>query len=143
MKSILIIDDDVTFCLMLKTLLGKNNYKVTSVFSPVEAKRVIKDNYFDVVLTDMRMPEISGLELISPIKKQFPQTQIILMTSYADITTAIKSIKQGAFDYISKPLNPDELLSLIGEALRNGEQDIRNLKPAVDISQDYFEGISR
>jgi two-component system response regulator HydG len=144
MASILIIDDDVTFCLMLKTLLEKNKYYVTSVFSPVEAKRVIRENYFDIVLTDMRMPEITGLELIAPIKSHSQQTQIILMTSYADITTAIKSIKQGAFDYISKPLNPDELLNLIKEALQAEELNKnRNNKLPLDISDDFFEGISK
>lgn len=141
MTSVLIIDDDVTFCLMLKTLLEKNSYRVTGVFSPVEARKLIKDNRFDIVLTDMRMPEISGLDLIEPIKKQMPESQIILMTSYADVTTAIKSIKQGAFDYISKPVNPEELLNLISEAVRIGatreisQRDARN--------DDFIEGVSR
>ena len=117
MASVLIIDDDVTFCLMLKTLLEKNNYLVSSVFSPIEAQKKIKEKFFDVVLTDMRMPDMNGLELISLIREQSPQTQIIMMTGYADITTAIKSIKQGAFNYIPKPLNPDEVLNNIAEAL--------------------------
>jgi two-component system response regulator HydG len=125
---------------MLKTLLEKNNYQVTSIFSPVEAKRIIREKNFDVVLSDMRMPDISGLDLIGPIKKQNQQTQIILMTSYADITTAIKSIKQGAYDYISKPLNPDELLKLIGEALKNKKD---NTKIPVEIADDFIEGISK
>lgn len=141
MTNILIIDDDVTFGLMLKTLLEKNKYSVTSVFSPVEAKKIITDHKFEIVLTDMRMPEISGLDLIGPIKKLSPDTQIILMTSYADVATAIKSIKLGAFDYISKPVNPDELLSLINEAEKhaggkNGTPDLKK------ISEDYLEGVS-
>jgi two-component system, NtrC family, response regulator HydG len=142
MATILIIDDDVTFCLMLKTLLEKNNYDVTSVFSPIEARRIIKEKHFDVVLSDMRMPEMSGLELILPIKKEWQQTQIILMTSYADITTAIKSIKQGAFDYISKPLNPDELLSLIKEALKIAGQGT-NQQKSQQHDDDYIEGVSK
>jgi two-component system response regulator HydG len=128
---------------MLKTLLEKNNYKVNSVFSPVEAKKIIKDHQFEVVLTDMRMPEISGLELIGPIKKQLPDSQIILMTSYADVTTAIKSIKQGAFDYISKPVNPDELLNLIKEAEKNiGISREASVKRSVD-ADEFFEGVSK
>jgi two-component system response regulator HydG len=141
MATILIIDDDVTFCLMLKTLLEKNNYDVTSVFSPIEARRIIKEKHFDVVLSDMRMPEMSGLELILPIKKAMQQSQIILMTSYAEITTAIKSIKQGAFDYISKPLNPDELLTLIKEALKSTGQG-PNVQKSLQHDDDYIEGIS-
>jgi two-component system response regulator HydG len=143
MTSILIIDDDVTFGLMLKTLLEKNNYQVTSVFSPIEAKKIIKDNPFDIILTDMRMPEISGLELIGPIKKQLPDSQIILMTSYADVTTAIKSIKQGAFDYISKPVNPDELLNLIKEAVRNKSTGKEISQRRSLNAEVYFEGLSQ
>jgi len=143
MANILIIDDDVPFGLMLKTLLEKNNYKVTSVFSPVEAKKIIRDQHYDVVLTDMRMPEISGLELIGPIKKQSEQTQIILMTSYADVTTAIRSIKQGAFDYISKPLNPEELLNVIKESLKSEEQSKSPAGLSEKFANDFMEGSSK
>jgi two-component system response regulator HydG len=128
---------------MLKTLLEKNSYLVTCVFSPVEAKRIIKEKTFDVVLTDMRMPEISGIELIGPIKNQSQHTQIILMTSYADITTAIKSIKQGAFNYISKPLNPEELLNVIKDSLTAGNNNINSsVKTPLDATSDFFEGVS-
>lgn len=140
MAQILIIDDDVSFCLMIRTLLEKNQYKVTSIFSPVEGLKAIKENFYNVVLSDMRMPEMTGLELIAPIKKYSPQTQIILMTSYAEITTAIKAIKQGAFDYISKPLNPEELLSLIKDALVSADQ--KQSGPSKNTSHDYFEGVS-
>ncbi|HJZ40976.1 MAG TPA: sigma-54 dependent transcriptional regulator [Bacteroidales bacterium] len=143
MASILIIDDDVTFCLMLKTLLEKNHHEVTSVFSPVEAKRIIRERNFEVVLTDMRMPEISGLELIGLIKNQSQLTQIIMMTGYADITTAIKSIKQGAFDYIPKPLNPDEVLDVISNALRAGQQKTNNTNETPVFSPaDFLDGVS-
>lgn len=142
MSSILIIDDDITFGLMLKTLLEKNHYEVTSVISPVEAIRIIKEKSFDVVLTDVRMPEINGIELIGPIKKQSSHTQIILMTSYADITSAIKSIKQGAFDYIPKPINPDELLSLINEACRSNKQTDNPPESHSKTHTEFYEGVS-
>lgn len=130
---------------MLKTLLEKHKYKVTSVFSPLEAKRIIQEKNFDVVLTDLRMPDISGMELIRLIKKKLPKTQIIMMTGYADISTAIESIKKGAFDYIPKPLNPDEVLNVIREALeaakeKTGLSDKTTLTPKV--SSDYLEGVS-
>jgi len=143
MAGVLIIDDDVTFCLMLKTLLEKNSYRVTSAFSPAEAKKIIQETSFDVVLTDMRMPDMSGLDLISVIKKYAPKTQIIVMTGYADITTAIRSIKQGAFHYIPKPLNPDEVLNAIKEATSNNnhkEKTLRRTNPKASL--DYLEGFS-
>ncbi len=127
---------------MLKTLLEKNHYEVTSVISPVEAIRIIKEKSFDVVLTDVRMPEINGIELIGPIKKQSSHTQIILMTSYADITSAIKSIKQGAFDYIPKPINPDELLSLINEACRSNKQTDNPPESHSKTHTEFYEGVS-
>ena len=117
MVNILIIDDDVTFCLMLKKLLEKHHYKATTLFSSSEVKRYVQQEFYDVVLTDLRMPEVSGMDLIRMIKHESPETQIIMMTGYADISTAIQSIKQGAFNYIPKPFLPEEVLDIIREAL--------------------------
>ncbi|WP_321286811.1 sigma-54 dependent transcriptional regulator [uncultured Sunxiuqinia sp.] len=145
MINILIIDDDVTFCLMLQTLLEKNKYRVTTVFSPIEAKRIIQEKEFDIVMTDLRMPDMSGMDLIRLIKNQAPASQIIMMTGYADIATAIESIKKGAFNYIPKPLNPDEVLNVIKEALQAASN-----KTATSVNEskrettsDYKEGVSR
>ena len=143
MASILIIDDDVTFCLMLKTLLEKHKFQVTSVFSPVEARRIIENQHFDIVFTDLRMPDISGMDLIRLIKQKAPTTQIIMMTGYADISTAIESIKKGAFNYIPKPPNPDEVLNLIREALDQVNGQPSNKKSVPWNSAGYFEGISK
>tara|TARA_R110002050_G_scaffold114468_6_gene229986 strand:+ start:2646 stop:3986 length:1341 start_codon:yes stop_codon:yes gene_type:complete len=144
MASILIIDDDVTFCLMLKTLLEKNHYTVTTVFSPVEATRMIQGTAYDVVLTDLRMPDISGMELIRLVKSQSPNTQIVMMTGYADISTAIESIKKGAFNYIPKPLSPDELLNVVKEALAASTEKLNDKPEAVsqEVQTDYQEGVS-
>lgn len=145
MINILIIDDDVTFCLMLQTLLEKNKYRVTTVFSPIEAKRIIQEKEFDIVMTDLRMPDMSGMDLIRLIKNQAPASQIIMMTGYADIATAIESIKKGAFNYIPKPLNPDEVLNVIKEALQASKNETAT---SVNESKrgktsDYKEGVSR
>ncbi|HKJ41727.1 MAG TPA: sigma-54 dependent transcriptional regulator [Sunxiuqinia sp.] len=141
MAKILIIDDDVSFCLMVKTLLEKNRYSVSSVFSPIEAKRLLGNEQFDVVLTDLRMPDVSGMELIRLIKTKSPSTQIIMMTGYADISSAIESIKKGAFNYIPKPLNPDEMLNAIREALQANESEPgKSTDPKSKL--DYLEGNS-
>lgn len=143
MAKILIIDDDVTFCLMLKALLEKNGYIVTCAYSSAKAKKEIENRNFDVVFTDLRLPDISGMELIRLIKETKPQTQIIMMTGYADIATAIESIKKGAFNYIPKPLNPDEVLNLIREAL----SQTQNGKPTKEESSrndfGYIGGVSK
>ncbi len=143
MARILIIDDDVTFGLMLKKLLEKHSYTVTNVISPVEAKKIIDKNYFDVVFTDLRMPDVSGMELIRQIKGKSPQTQIIMMTGYADIATAIESIKKGAFNYLSKPVNPEEVLTIVKEALNQQNERIPGKQKASWNIDSYLEGNSK
>ena len=143
MARILIIDDDITFGLMLKKLLEKHSYTVTSVISPVEARRIIEKNHFDVVFTDLRMPDISGMDLIRLIKGKSPQTQIIMMTGYADISTAIESIKKGAFNYLPKPVNPEEVLNIVKEALsQKDDKSPGKQKKSWDITA-YLEGTSK
>jgi two-component system response regulator HydG len=143
MPKILIVDDDVTFCLMLKKLLEKHQYQVTTVFSPGEVRRIIKKDFFDVVMTDLRLPGISGIDLIKLIKQETPESQIIMMTGYADISTAVQSIKQGAFNYLPKPFLPEEVLNIIREALEstNPNRTIKTQKTE-SRTNDFLEGIS-
>jgi len=143
MANILIVDDDVTFCLMLKKLLERHQYHVNTLFSPEEVKQVIQQASYDVVLTDLRMPTLSGMDLIRMIKLESPDTQIIMMTGYADIATAIQSIKQGAFNYIPKPFLPEEVLSMIREALLEVKARHDVVNPQNTNEQNKFlDGIS-
>jgi len=143
MTHILIIDDDVTFAMMLESLLKKNKYKVSTACSATSFKRIIREQTFDVVFTDLRMPDIDGIEIIKLIKNKTPKTQVIMMTGYADISTAIESIKQGAFDYIPKPVNPDEVLNLIKECLREKEDKAEDKSANSWKSTEYMEGYSQ
>ena len=108
---------------MLKTLLEKHKHQAVTIFSPMEVRKVVKEDFYNIILTDLRMPNLNGLDLIKLVKKQSPQSQIIVMTNYADITTAVQSIKLGAFNYIPKPFQPQELLNIIEEALKKTEKD--------------------
>jgi two-component system response regulator HydG len=119
MVNILVVDDDPTFNKMLSTFLMRNNYAVENVFSSKSALEELKNSHFDIVLTDFKLPDLDGLELIEAIKKQHPQLPIILMTTYRDIRTAVKSIQMGAFEFVTKPVNPDEILLLIESALKS------------------------
>lgn len=144
MANILIVDDDVTFCLMLKKLFEKHHYQAATVFSPEEVKRLVKQEFYDVVLTDLRMPGVSGMDLIRMIKHESPGTQIIMMTGYADISTAIQSIKQGAFNYIPKPFLPEEVLNVILEALEDVAKKHEVISHKNDQKQNGFlDGISK
>ena len=145
MAHILIVDDDVTFCLMLKKLLEKHQYQVTTLFSAEGIKQTLKKGFYEVVLTDLRMPNVSGMDLIGIIKHESPETQIIMMTGYANIPTAIQSIKQGAFNYIPKPFQPEEVLNLIREALQEGTKKHNSATVGLDqaVQDNYLEGNSK
>lgn len=117
MARVLIVDDDVSFCIMLKAFLQKHGYNATEVFSYNEALKQLQGQMFDVVLTDFRLPEKSGLDLLREVRQMQPMAVVILMTAYADIKTAVTAIKQGAFEYVAKPVNPDEILMNIKNGL--------------------------
>lgn len=117
MIRILIVDDDVAFCKMLDTFLTKRGYKTTTAFSAESAIRKIDESDFEIVLTDVRLPEKDGTEVLKYGKEKMPRAQFILMTGYAEVSLAVDAIKKGAFDYISKPINPDKMLETIKKAL--------------------------
>ena len=117
MTKILIVEDDVAFCTMLKTFLQKKGFEVLTAFSGNEATNRIKDNDFDVVLTDVRLPDCDGISLLSDIFSKRKDTAVIIMTGYAEINMAVNAIKQGAFDYVSKPFNPDTILETIEKSM--------------------------
>lgn len=118
MSRILLVEDDVAFCRMLENFLARKSYTVETAFSAEEAKSKIKKEYFDLIITDLRLPDYDGIELMSDFKKEFPQIPVILMTGYSDVNTAVKAIKNGASDYISKPFNPEEVLLVVSNALQ-------------------------
>lgn len=118
MPEILIIEDDTAFCQMLCKFLTKHGYAVSSSYSLKEAEEKLNASTFDVILSDVRLPQGNGLTLLSNIKKASPKTQVILMTGYAEVKTAVNAMKQGAFDFISKPFTPDEICSVINKALQ-------------------------
>ena len=119
MSKILLIEDDISFCKLLEKFLIKKAYDVTIAFSAAEARIAIKKESFDLILTDLRLPDCDGIGLMAEIKALSPEIPVVLMTGYSDVNTAVKAIKNGAFDYISKPFNPDEVLLVITNALES------------------------
>ncbi|MCP1995582.1 two-component system response regulator HydG [Flavobacterium sp. HSC-61S13] len=115
--KILVIDDDISFCIMLKTFLEKKGYIVTNAFNSKEAEVCFNKENYDVVLTDVRLPDSDGIEVLKAVKAKSATTQVILMTGYTEIKTAVNAMKLGAFDYVGKPINPDEILLTIHQAL--------------------------
>jgi len=109
-NKILIVDDDESFLNIYKKILKHKNYNVEIANNSINAINVLKENNIDIVISDMYMPDASGIELIKEIKKLSPKTEIILVTGNASIDNAVESIKVGAYTYIQKPLNVEELL---------------------------------
>lgn len=117
MPKILIIEDDTAFCQMLQKFLTKNGFAVSISYSIKEAEELLAKSTFDIILSDVRLPKGNGVTLLPQVKCDSPATQVILMTGYAEVKTAVNAIKKGAFDYISKPFTPEEILSIIKDAL--------------------------
>ncbi len=128
--KILVIDDDTAFCIMLKTFLQKKGFEVTNAFTAADAGKAINEQDFDVILTDIRLPDSDGMEILKWVREKSLSTQVILMTGYTDIKTAVNSMKLGAFDYVGKPINPDEILHTIQQALKKqSAKDTADTKP--------------
>lgn len=142
MLSILIVEDDITFSLMLTTWLGRKGFVVRSSSSVSDAKRRLGEEAFDLVISDLRLPDSDGIDLLKWLKSTHPSLPLIMMTSYAEIQTAVQAMKLGAADYIAKPLNPDELLGKIRE-LAHVEEKAPARVPVPSAPDLYIEGQSQ
>jgi DNA-binding NtrC family response regulator len=107
-NKLLIIDDDKLFCNVLRRQL-ETDYAVTAFFEPEAAVEYLKENSADVVLTDLSMPGMDGMEILRTIRSWLLDTDVIIMTAYGNIETAVEAMKKGAYDFIIKPFSPDEI----------------------------------
>src|SRR3954468_19777208 len=126
MSKILVIDDDVDMCLLLKRFLSKNGYEVTLAHNGKKALEELENAEPNLVLCDFRLEDIDGKELLIKIKERYPRTPVIIVTGYSDIKVAVDVMKLGAYDYVTKPLFPDEILLSIKTALEKSTQGIEN-----------------
>ncbi|MEG2855364.1 sigma-54-dependent transcriptional regulator [Bacteroides sp.] len=118
MKSILIVEDDLTFGMMLKTWLSKKGFDVSSESNIARAQKHLEEQRADLILSDLRLPDHDGIHLLKWMNQKGLSIPLIIMTGYADIQSAVQAIKLGARDYVAKPVNPEELLKKITEALQ-------------------------
>ena len=140
MSTILVIEDDLTFSRILEGFLSKQGFKVRVAHRGAEGLQLFQTKAFDLVLLDYRLPDVTGMDVLVDIKKTSPATQVIIMTSFSDIRTAVKAMQVGAFEYITKPVNPDELLMIVQQALKKGQN---NNPPVPKVSlKKFVEGNS-
>jgi len=117
MKKILIVDDEVNIGLLLSKFLTRNSFSVETVTSGNAALDHLTRQHFDLVLCDYRLEDTDGKDMLIHIKEHYPKTGVIIITGYSDIKLAVELIKLGAYDYITKPLYPDEILNTINKAI--------------------------
>ncbi len=138
--SILVVDDEQIVLDSIKKHLRKDDYTIHTVMSAREALDLIDGTPVDIVLTDLMMPEMDGLQLMKEIKSKLPQVPVIMITGYATINTALQATQLGAFDYIAKPFTRSELMAVIQRASgvirktngggKTAEEDTTESKPS-------------
>lgn len=133
MTKVLVIDDDRDMCLLLKKFLERNNFEVIDFTSGKKALAWYEENKPDIVLCDLRLEDISGMEVLQKMKAINPALPFLIITGYSDVRSAVEIMRHGAYDYITKPLFPDEILVTIKQALANTENVRR--QPAVQPAQ--------
>lgn len=140
--KILVVDDDPSFRRVLQAQLEQDRYEVAVAASPLEALSVLQLRSFDLVLTDLKMPRMSGLELLRNIRTQYPQTIVIVLTAFGTVDTAVEAMKVGAYDYLTKPVHSDEMSVVVHRALEHVRlvEQVRTLR--LTLNQKYgFENI--
>ena len=120
-SSILIVEDDLVFSTMMKTWLTKKGFQVDTASANARARKLLASHTYDLILSDLRLPDQDGIQLLTWLRNQSCNTPLIIMTSYAEIQSAVQAMKHGASDYIAKPIQPDELLNKIEETIRKSE----------------------
>lgn len=140
-RSILVIEDEEYIRENLIEILSLNNYDIFSVISGEEGIEAARKRDFDVVLTDLKLPGISGIDVIKAIKGISPGTACIILTGYSSVETAVEAMRSGAFSYIKKPFSKDELLITIEKAIEVSALKQENFKLRNEIAKTYTEGI--
>lgn len=144
MKHILIVEDDTTFAVMLQTWLSKKKFSVASVSGIAAAKKTLIEGSVDLALCDLRLPDGDGIDLLEWVSSRNVNVPLIVMTSYAAIPSAVQAMKLGARDYISKPVNPEDLLQKINEVFNAGVKTGKQIPVSESVPEEtnYLEGQS-
>lgn len=141
-KKILIVDDEFSHRQMLETVLSGEGYDTGCAESGEQAVRMVSEKIFDLILMDIRMAGTGGIEALKKIRNAHPEIPVIMMTAYASVSTAVEALKTGAYDYLTKPLNMDEVKICIRQALRTKELEFENRYLKDRIKQRFdFQGI--
>ena len=142
-KKILIVDDEVNMRLVLKAMLTKEGYEVESAADGLEALALLKRHDVTACVTDLKMPKLDGMGLLSRMAEEYPAVPVILITAHGTVATAVDALKKGAFDYITKPFDQEELKRVIGKAVKTrvlSEEEIQLAPAEIDRSEIVGSG---
>src|SRR5918996_1491501 len=144
-KRILVIDDEMSITDALVLVITDLGHHVDSAKSGVEAKELLKGSPYDLVFTDLRLPDASGIDLLTLIKSDTANTEVIVMTAHGSLDVTIEAIKRGAFYYIEKPFTPQHVTTLVERALQFEaiKRENRSLKSALVRDGDDFGIVGR
>lgn len=144
MQKILVIDDDRDMCLLLKRFLSKHGFEVIEANTAKRAYELLETPEFDLVLCDFRLDGTDGKSMLIKIKEKYPEVPVIIITGYSDIKIAVEVMKLGAYDYITKPLFPDEIILTIRKALdRKSSSGITISQPSESTSENSNQNVVR
>jgi DNA-binding NtrC family response regulator len=134
MKNILIVDDEESIRTSLAILLKRNGYAASEAGDGIEALHMLDESCYDLVITDLNMPGMGGIDLLKHVRKEHRDTEVIILTAYGSIQSAVEAIKIGGYDYLTKPIDPKDILIRVGNALERTflRQEVRRLKEAVE-----------
>jgi two-component system NtrC family response regulator len=137
MDTILVVDDEINYLTVMEALLGEAGYEVLTAPSALEALKIAGASDLDLVLTDMKMPKMSGIELLDEFNRLYPDLPVIIMTAYGTVEKAVTAMKKGAFDYILKPFKNEEILITIAKALEHRHLILKNLLLNQELEKKY------
>jgi two-component system response regulator HydG len=142
MPRLLIVDDDTSFCMLLQGFLKRKGFDADTAYDFEKASQSLAKNRYDLVLTDYRLPDGTGIDVLKESKKLSPATVVILITAYSDIRVAVEAVKLGAFEYVTKPVNSDELFHVIKEGLKKRVTLEKKTKEPVRNGRKFLVGNS-
>jgi len=141
-SRILVVDDEDSLRRVLQVQLEQDGYSVVTAASAQQAFSLLQLRGYDLVITDLRMPGLSGVEVLKQVKSQYPETVVIVLTAFGSVETAVEAMKAGAYDFLTKPVHPDELSLVVARALDHLRliEEVRALR--ANLNQKYgFENI--
>jgi two-component system, NtrC family, response regulator len=137
MDTILVVDDEINYLTVMETLLGDAGYEVLTAPSAIEALKIAGAADLDLVLTDMKMPKMTGIELLDQLQRLYPDLPVIIMTAFGTVEKAVSAMKKGAFDYILKPFKNEEILVTIAKALEHRHLILANRLLNQELDKKY------